>query len=306
MTGDAVSVCPDITTGMTSSGPADVEWLLESRRRVSRVVDFIPPGPVSRTLHNYMKTFKLRPALLLLMLVGCSELQSAHACDSAVIAVTGRPRPTPGMLGLRLVAAMVLLAPVRAGEVDCAGMKLKALRQWLAARGLKCDGCAEKADYVALCNQNKDAPLVEALKTDDGKPSKVRTPGDAGGGDTDINELLKSMKGMPGMENVKMFTPDDLKNLNPDDWNSGNAAGSAKQRKPTQAEVELAARRRKEARDDLIGFYKTYGLDDKIDGVDAAMSKWKGRDDKMMQAVRKKYAAEVEAYEERQEQKTEL
>lgn len=94
LTGDAVSVCPDITTGMTSSGPADVEWLLESRRRVSRVVDFIPPGPVSRTLHNYMKTFKLRPALLLLMLVGCSELQSAHACDSAVIAV-GHRQATP-------------------------------------------------------------------------------------------------------------------------------------------------------------------------------------------------------------------
>ena len=47
-------------------------------------------------------------------------------------------------------------AEAQIDEVDCAGMKLKDLRQWLASRGLKCDGCVEKADYVSLCKQNEN------------------------------------------------------------------------------------------------------------------------------------------------------
>ena len=206
------------------------------------------------------------------------------------------------MVGARsLVVALVLLARVHGDEdVDCAGMKLKALRQWLQARGLRCDGCAEKADYVALCEQNKDAQPVEtAIKNDEGEPSRVRTPGAKK--DADIDELLKNMKGMPGMENIKMFTADDLKNIdvnNPDSWNSGKAAGSAKQRArkaETAEERESAAKLREETREALIEFYKEYGLDDKIDGVDAAMDKWKGREERMIGAVRKKYADVVAA-----------
>ena len=51
-------------------------------------------------------------------------------------------------------AITILLAIASVGvhaddEVDCNGMRTKALRQWLAARGLKCDGCAEKAECAS-------------------------------------------------------------------------------------------------------------------------------------------------------------
>jgi hypothetical protein len=40
------------------------------------------------------------------------------------------------------------------------------------------------------------------------------------GSDQSIEELLASMKGMPGMENIKMFTPDDLNNMNTEEVRS--------------------------------------------------------------------------------------
>lgn len=77
-------------------------------------------------------------------------------------------------------------------EVDCQGMKLKPLRQWLAKRGLKCEGCAEKADYVSLCEANKDAPLKEMPSSQ----HNIRTPGSDK--NADIDDILGNLKGMPG------------------------------------------------------------------------------------------------------------
>ena len=45
-------------------------------------------------------------------------------------------------------------------EVDCKKMRVKQLNAFLAARGVKCEGCAEKADYVALCEEHKDTPVL--------------------------------------------------------------------------------------------------------------------------------------------------
>ena len=44
--------------------------------------------------------------------------------------------------------------------VNCASMSVKRLRVWLAERGLECNGCAEKSDYVALCNANVEVPVL--------------------------------------------------------------------------------------------------------------------------------------------------
>ena len=91
--------------------------------------------------------------------------------------------PTPPLLSrMTLVAAMLLFAASSVSadgdEVDCSGMKTKALRQWLAARALKCDGCTEKADFVALCENNKDAPLAKPPDLNDKQmPNFMRTPG---------------------------------------------------------------------------------------------------------------------------------
>merc|ERR1719291_1141061 len=95
-----------------------------------------------------------------------------------------------------LFLAFVLLAPSAAG-VDCPSMKTKELRVFLRDRGLRCDGCAEKADFVQMCEDNKDKPTIPPVDEASTKPPKD---------DKSIEELLASMKGMPGMEGIKMFT----------------------------------------------------------------------------------------------------
>ena len=45
-----------------------------------------------------------------------------------------------------LLAAALLFVRAEEAEPSCGSMRTKALRAWLAARGLKCDGCAEKAE----------------------------------------------------------------------------------------------------------------------------------------------------------------
>jgi hypothetical protein len=200
-------------------------------------------------------------------------------------------RPSTPAATVLLLLVSLLVASGDDG-VDCAAMRTKALRQWLAARGLKCDGCAEKADYVALCEQNRDAPLMEPPDEPaaSGGP-RVRTPGPKK--DADINELLKSMKGMPGMENIKVFSPDDLAGLSGEDMAAEMGGGGGSSRR-------AGAKKRKsraEAKAELVDFYNKYDLTDKLDGVDAALDKWKGREDKMMAAVRKKYSDAIEAHE---------
>ena len=126
---------------------------------------------------------------------------------------------------------------------------------------------------MTLCEQNKDAPLLPPEEP----------PADAGKGkDQSIEDLLASMKGMPGMEGIKMFTADDLKNMNPEQM--GASMGGRGGRKS-----------RAEWRDELVDFYSRYGLDDKIAGVDAALDKWKGRESRMFDALYKKYDVEIRA-----------
>jgi hypothetical protein len=98
-----------------------------------------------------------------------------------------------------------------AADVDCNAMRTKELRAFLSERGLRCEGCAEKSDFVAMCEEHKDTP-VQIKDSPQEDPPK--------GSDQSIEELLASMKGMPGMENIKMFTPDDLNNMNTEEVRS--------------------------------------------------------------------------------------
>jgi hypothetical protein len=182
-------------------------------------------------------------------------------------------RPPSFVLAMQTRAAALapLLVALLVGadqEVDCSAMKTKQLRQWLAARGLSCSGCAEKSDFVNMCEANKAAPLVES------KPPEPELKDDKS-----IEDLLASMKGIPGMEGIKMFTADDLKNMDPEQMGSAFGGGRGKARK----------RSRSEWKKDLVDFYTRYDLPDKIDGIDAALDKWKGRESKMMDALYKKY-----------------
>lgn len=184
----------------------------------------------------------------------------------------------PTALTLLLCAGLLASADE---EVDCGAMKLKNLRLWLKARGLKCEGCAEKADYVALCEQNRDAP-VQMTEPSGSEPAGGGAAG-GGGKDQSIEDLLAGMKGMPGMENIKMFSADDLKGMNAEQMGASMGGGN-RGRRP-----------RAEWRQDLVDFYTRYGLDDKLDGVDAALDKWKGREQRMMDALYKKYDNEIRA-----------
>lgn len=169
------------------------------------------------------------------------------------------------------LALLSFLAISAAEDVNCGAMRTKELRKWLAERGLRCDGCAEKADFVALCEANKDAQLLPPKEPEPKPPEKEKN----------IEDILAGMKGMPGMENIKMFTADDLKGMNTEQM--GSKFGGA----PSKTRAQW--------REQLVSFYQRYGLDDKVAGADAALDKWRGRESRMFDALYKKYDKEIRA-----------
>ena len=53
--------------------------------------------------------------------------------------------------GACFAAALLCCALAQGGEVNCKGMRVKELRQFLGARGVKCEGCAEKVSIRTVC-----------------------------------------------------------------------------------------------------------------------------------------------------------
>lgn len=254
---------------------------------------------------------------------------------------------------MQLLPLLLLVSSDLVMAIDCAKMRTKELRAFLNDRGLRCEGdahlapillvassggafcmrrtaltlragnaagCAEKADFVKMCEEHKDTPVLPKKPADDLPPR-----GGAGGkkDDQSIEDLLASMKGMPGMENIKvcapsgiapsantriaqphvpsalvlrlmccshqqMFNANDLKNMKPEDMASSFGGGGGGGRRPQRS--------RSEFRKELVDFYTTYGLTDKLSGVDAALDKWKGREEGMINALYKKYEKEIEAH----------
>mmetsp|Transcript_25247 Transcript_25247/g.57506 ORF Transcript_25247/g.57506 Transcript_25247/m.57506 type:complete len:89 (-) Transcript_25247:384-650(-) len=75
-----------------------------------------------------------------------------------------------------------------------------------------------------------------------------------------------------------------MKNMNYEQM--GNAFGGGKPKRSS----------RKEYRARLVDFYTRYGLTDKLDSVDAALDKWKGREEKMFTVLHKKYDDVIKEY----------
>jgi len=65
-------------------------------------------------------------------------------CIRRPTGATRHPRMRLTMSMSVLAAALLCGALAQEGEIDCKSMKVKQLRQMLAARGVKCEGCAEK------------------------------------------------------------------------------------------------------------------------------------------------------------------
>lgn len=106
-------------------------------------------------------------------------------------------------LFLVALTLLALSSAAAAEEVDCSKMKTKELKQFLARKGKKCEGCMEKADFVSLCAASTDLPDVPEEEQPQQKAKKKAN--DAGDDKAkSIDELLASMKGMPGMENIKV------------------------------------------------------------------------------------------------------
>lgn len=175
---------------------------------------------------------------------------------------------------MRVLLVFMAAGTLGAEDVDCKSMRTKQLRQFLHARGLTCEGCAEKQDFVQMCEANKHLEVKP--------PPEPAPPAGDDGKQESIEELMAKLKGMPGMEGLNMFSGDDLKNMNPEQM--GNTFGGKKRRS------------RREYRNELVDFYTRYGMTDKLEGVDAALDKWKGREEKMMSALYKKYDAEIKEH----------
>merc|ERR1719219_2893638 len=99
-----------------------------------------------------------------------------------------------------------------AADIDCKKMRVKELKKFVKLKGKECRGCAEKHDFVQLCEESKGLPdvVVEEKKHEE-KPKS----------DESIEDIMEKMKGMPGMENMKMYTAEDLKNMKPEDFAAG-------------------------------------------------------------------------------------
>lgn len=194
------------------------------------------------------------------------------------------------MRSLPWLRVVSLLLPLLSGagatdEVDCKGMRVKQLRTFLAERGVKCEGCAEKADFLELCEKHKDTPIME-------QPPKGPEPSVVDGqGEKSIDDILAGLKGMPGMEGIKMFSGDDLKNMNFEQMGK-QFGGSGRQKKT-----------KKQYRQELVDFYKRYDLPYTEEGVDKAMEKFKGKEEKMFDKLYQKYDAEIKAYYEKEDEK---
>ena len=93
-------------------------------------------------------------------------------------------------------------------------MRVKELRKFLYDRNVQCKGCAEKDDFVKLAIESR------ALETADQKQKSME-------------ELMSKLRGMPGMEGMKMYGKNDL-----DDLVKGYDAAHGS-RKPAMPERDL-------------------------------------------------------------------
>eukprot|EP00239_Pterosperma_sp_CCMP1384_P007715 CAMPEP_0197846946 /NCGR_PEP_ID=MMETSP1438-20131217/4732_1 /TAXON_ID=1461541 /ORGANISM="Pterosperma sp., Strain CCMP1384" /LENGTH=131 /DNA_ID=CAMNT_0043458737 /DNA_START=288 /DNA_END=683 /DNA_ORIENTATION=+ len=70
-------------------------------------------------------------------------------------------------------------------------MRTKQLRTFLEERGVECKGCAEKSDFVQLCEESKDLPIIEVEAKEEETEAKYKDLGgqnSKGGGAGDFKQ----------------------------------------------------------------------------------------------------------------------
>jgi hypothetical protein len=76
------------------------------------------------------------------------------------------------MLFALFVGIAVAVSAIPESRDELKKWKIRELSDWADSRGLKCKGCAEKADYIQLVWDNKDLPEKQ-------KEEKKEEPTDA-------------------------------------------------------------------------------------------------------------------------------
>lgn len=132
-------------------------------------------------------------------------------------------------LGLLASSVVSMSTPGRRASDDDTGESGAALRagelkKRLQAAGVDTLGILDKSELVQLYDELSAEQKSAAI-------AKVSTPppaADAPPKKEDIEDILKSLQDMPGMEGLKMFNADDLANMNPEKMASmfGNMMGN--------------------------------------------------------------------------------
>jgi hypothetical protein len=120
-------------------------------------------------------------------------------------------------------------------------LPIKKLKLMLEERNVKCLGCNEKEHYIDRAYETQNLPIVE---------KKTTTPPKNDGGKSNqdkenIEEVLEQLK-KGGFGNTKVFTADDMKNFNPDDFaqqfnepKRSRRSSSSKKKKEKEPEVDF-------------------------------------------------------------------
>lgn len=125
-----------------------------------------------------------------------------------------------------------------------AKLPIKKLRVMLNKKGLQCKGCSEKSEYVTKVHESQGLPDVVVPAEPEIKPVpptppayetlRAGQPPPPGVSQEKMDELMAKLK-MGGFGNSKMFTPDDLKNMSPEDLSDSLSGKSGKSKRKSKS-----------------------------------------------------------------------
>jgi hypothetical protein len=128
---------------------------------------------------------------------------------------------------------------------DLKNLSIKKLKLMLEERDVKCLGCNEKGHYIDRVYETQELPVLEKKKTE--IPTKNKS-GKSNKDTENIEEVLEQLK-KGGFGNAKVFTADDMKNFNAEDFakrsqfnepkkrRSGNKKSKAKEEEADEVEL---------------------------------------------------------------------
>ena len=154
----------------------------------------------------------------------------------------------------------LIISELNLNKNDLKKLSIKKLKEFLEDRNISCFGCIEKSHYIEMVYENQNLPIIKRTKleqqtqekdqkdqqkdqeevdnkgknqeeTQQQTQTKPKTTHDK----ENIEEILEQLK-KSGFGGAKVYTPDDLKNFNPEDFQNGNDK-KKKRRKTSKSEL---------------------------------------------------------------------